>query len=199
MFIRDGRKEKRLEYFARNPATVLLVDHSRVSEQLNPNNTVIVEPMSEFQDRRRRAEEAGQPRPSDTACLGIKALVTRVREDAAAYGAVSVPRALAKLRHEAAVAGFATDTAGLYQYLMSAAEAEVEAERQRREGGLGGAIRRLVEASPFLRGRVTLTEAASVRPFRDPADDTAEDSLVAHRYHTFAARVFMPQSAQQQQ
>jgi hypothetical protein len=194
MFLRDGnrRKEKRLEYFAREPGAILLVDSNPTSEKLNPNNTVLVESMTEYSARKAAALAAGRPAPADTACLGIRALLQRIREDMASTGAVNVPGTLARLRAEASQAGYSTDTHGMYQYLMEAAAAEEAVERNRREAGLGGLLRRVGATSAVLRGKATTMEAAMMRGFRDPGVELGEDALLVRKYREAAARLSRP-------
>ena len=188
MFIRDGgkRKEKRLEYFARDPRTVLLVDHDALSEVLNPNNTVLVTPMPKAAEA--GAGAAAAAAPPDVTCAAIKALVARVREDVQLTGQVNVPRALVRLRADARADGFATDAAGLHAFLQKTVEAEAEIERERRDAGLGGLLRRTAAASTALRAKATTVEVASRKPFRDPAWDTGDDSLLARKVRETAAR-----------
>lgn len=45
--------------------------------------------------------------------LAVRALVTRIKDDAMKNGAVDVPRSLTALRREAAEHGYATDTQGM--------------------------------------------------------------------------------------
>lgn len=204
MFLRDGnkRKEKRLEYFNKDLSTVLLIDHTNsVSEELNPANTLLVEPMTKVQERRKQLIEEGEKQgitniratlPPDTTMFCIKELVQRIREDAqAAGGIVNVPRTLTRLRQEAKVAGFATDTQGLYQYLLFAAERDSQAEKERHESGLGGYLRKLVQTSAVLRGKLSTGEAASVRPFRDPMDELPHDSYLLQKFNNTVARMFV--------
>ncbi len=184
MFIRAGgkRKEKRLEYFARDPRTVLLIDYNELSENLNPKNTIIV---PNFEAPKGDDKKAASP---DIACAMIKAIITRVREDAAVSGAVNVPRSLARLRADALNEGFSTDAAGLNAYLQKQVEAEAELERDKRESGLGGALRRAAATSAVLRSKATTIEAASRRPFRDPAIETGDDSLLSRKLREATAR-----------
>jgi hypothetical protein len=189
------RKEKRLEYFARDPGSVLLIDWNPVSEQLNPHNTIVVEKMADFRERRRKAIEAGEAPPVDSTCLAIKALLMRVREDGQAAGGVNVPRTLAKVRQEANTAGFSTDTHGLYQYLLYAAEQDAHLQMVRREHGLGGFVRRNIAASPVLQGKATTAEAAILRPFRDPSDELPPDSMLARKWRETFAKAFQQQPA----
>ncbi len=192
MFLRDNnqRKEKRLEYFNRDPRTVLLVDCNPASEQLNPNNTVLVRPMKEVLAEREAASKAGRPVPLDTTCVAIKTLIQRIREEVAMTGVVNIPRTLARLRAEAEQAGYATDTHGLYTYLMTAAEKEQEVERQRRETGLGGALRRTAQKSAVLRNKPTTMEAAMMKGYRDPGQELGEDSLLTRKLREAQAKVF---------
>jgi hypothetical protein len=121
MFLREGnkRKEKRLEYFNRDPRTVLLIDVDPLSEALNPASTVLVQPMAP------RAEEgssgsgsgssggSGGSGEADATCAAIRALIARIRADMQATGVVHVPRTLTALRADAAHAGFSTDATGM--------------------------------------------------------------------------------------
>jgi hypothetical protein len=184
MFIRENgkRKEKRLEYFARDPRTVLLIDHDALSEALNPNNTVLVQTMGA------KPSGGGAATSPDVTCAAIKALLSRIREDVQASGAVNVPRALARLRTEAKEDGFSTDAAGLYEFLHKEVEAEKALEREKRETGLGGILRRTAATSSALRSRATTLEAAAQRPFRDPAFDTGDDSLIAMKLRDVMAK-----------
>jgi hypothetical protein len=194
MFIRPGKKpEKRLEYFNRDPSTVLLIDSNKHSEELNPANTVIVEAMEDFAARRAEAVAKGQAAPADTTSLCIRALIGRIRADMQAAGQVNVPRTLSKLKSDAADAGFGTDSQGIYQYLVSSAEREAEIERGRKESGLGGFMRRLATTSKVLRGKTTTSEAVMMRPFRDPAFDISEDSLLVEKWRDAAAKMFRGQ------
>jgi hypothetical protein len=182
MFIRENgkRKEKRLEYFARDPRTVLLIDHNPLSEALNPGNTVLVQPMAEKgEGGGGAAAGAGAGAAPDVTCAAIKALLSRIREDVQASGAVNVPRALARLRAEAKQDGFSTDAGGLHAFLRKQVEAEKVLEREKRETGLGGVLRRTAASTSALRARATTMEAAALRPFRDPAWDTGDGSLLA--------------------
>jgi len=210
MFLRDSnkRKEKRLEYFSPDLNTILLIDHTNsVSEELNPDNTVLVEPMTVIQERRKQliieGEKQGQTNirtslPPDTTCFCIKELVQRIREDAqAAGGVVHVPRTLTRLRQEAKAAGFATDTQGLYQYLMYAAERDSQAEKERHETGLGGYLRKLIQSSAVLRGKPSTGEAAAMRIFRDPLDELDHESLLVQKYRESVSRMFVGQPGAQ--
>ena len=187
MFIRENgkRKEKRLEYFARDPRTVLLIDHDALSEALNPNNTVLVQPMAP------KAEGGAAPAP-DATCAAIRALIGRIREDVQASGSVNVPRALARMRADAKHDGFPTDATGLYAFLGKQVAAEEALEREKRETGLGGVMRRMAASSTAVRARATTVEAAARRPFRDPAWDTGDDSLLAQKVRETVARALGP-------
>lgn len=191
MFIRENgkRKEKRLEYFARDPRTVLLIDHNPLSEALNPSNTVLVQPMGEKLEGGGSGAATASP---DVTCAAIKALLSRIREDVQASGAVNVPRALARLRNEAKQDGFSTDAGGLYAFLRKQVEAEKVLEREKRETGLGGVLRRTAAASSVLRARATTMEAAAQRPFRDPAWDTGDGSLLATKLRDALAKAGGP-------
>jgi len=187
MFIRENgkRKEKRLEYFARDPRTVLLIDHDALSEVLNPNNTVLVQPMP-------KGGEGSGARAPDVTCAAIKALIARVREDVQTTGVVHVPRALARLRADARHDGFATDAAGLYAFLRKQVEADEAVEREKRETGLGGLLRRTAAASTAVRARATTVVAATRKPFRDPGWDRGDDSLLARKVRETTARALGP-------
>jgi hypothetical protein len=192
MFLRDGaaRKEKRLEYLNRDPKSVLLIDCNAVSESLNPLNTVLVSPMAAGAAAGAAAPAAAAP---DTTCLAIKALVARVREEVAASGVVHVPRALEHLRTDAAAEGFGTDSAGLYAFIQRRALEERSLERETREAGLGGLLRRTAAASPALRSKASTLEAAARRPFRDPAADLGDrgaEGLLAVRVRETNAKLF---------
>jgi hypothetical protein len=195
MFLREGnlRKEKRLEYFNRDPSSLLLIDSNPLSEQLNPTRTVLVESMKAADEKRKQLVQQGQKPPADNTCFAIKALVMRVREDSMEFGDVNVPRALHRLYTEAKKAGFSTDAQGLYSYLNFAAEQEVAQEKARRESGLGGFFRRLLSNSGVLRGSLTTVETNSCRNFRDPAYDLDEDSILASKWKAAAGRMFRPQ------
>lgn len=195
MFLRDGnkRKEKRLEYFNRDPATVLLVDANPVSEQLNPSNTVLVEPMSHAGEKKKTAVAGGHRPSTDTTCLGVKALVQRIREDAQVSGSVNVPRTLARLRQDALNAGYSTDTQGMYHFLLAAAEEEAALERERREAGLGGFIRRTLQSNGVLRNKHTTVEAAMMRGFEDPEYKLGAGSIIVQKYRAAAGKLFRPQ------
>lgn len=194
MFIRDNgkRKEKRLEYFARDPKSILLIDYNELSEVLNQQNTVTVprfvaqEKSSENEDKTVAA--AAPPAHPDIVCAMIKALVARVREDTAAAGSVNVPRSLARLRADVRTSGFDTSAEGLHAFLQKQVEEEAEIERDKRETGLGGALRRAAASSAVLRSKATTVEAAARRPFRDPAVDTGDNSLLARKVREATAR-----------
>jgi hypothetical protein len=179
MFVRGKRKEKRLEYFGRSPRSILLIDSNPLSEMLNPDNTVLVKPM-----------EAGGG--ADATCLALQALVGRVRDEAQNSGAVDVPRALARLRSEAETEGFPTDAMGLHAYLSKRAEEEAAAVAAARSTGLGGLLRSAAAAS-VLSKAATTAELAVRRPYRDPAVELGEDSLLTRRVRETSARVFGPQ------
>jgi hypothetical protein len=194
MFLRDGnrRKEKRLEYFNRDPKSVLLIDWNPISEHLNPNNTVLVRSMKDVAAEAEAAAKGGKPAPIDTTCMAIKALVQRIREDHQQTGVVHVPRTLARLRKEAEQAGYLTDTQGLYSYLLHAAEEQQQVERERREGGLGGMLRRTVQNSTVLRNKATTAEAAMLKGYRDPAQELGEDSLLTRKLRDMQAKMYRP-------
>lgn len=135
------------------------------------------------------AEKAGIPPPADTAMASVVQLVQRIRAEAAASGEVDVPGALASLRAEASAQGFASDAAGLAAYLQHEADAVAELDRQRREGGLGGLLRRTADALPALRGKATTAEIAAARPYRDPVYEAGEGSLLTARVHAAQARM----------
>lgn len=175
------RKEKRLEYFNRDRQSMLLIDKDPVSEQLNPHNTILVTAMG--------AGAAGNA-GADTTCAAIRAVVQRVRDDAALSGIVNVPRTLHNLRQEAVAAGYSTDAAGLHMYLVASAEEEVERERQRREAGLGGLMRRAAATNPILKSKMTTNEAAMLRDFRDPAIELGPDALLASKVREATQKMF---------
>ena len=193
MFIRDNgkRKEKRLEYFARDPKSILLIDYNELSEVLNQQNTVIV-PRFVAEDKNENDEKtvaaAAAPAHPDIVCAMIKALVARVREDTAAAGSVNVPRSLTRLRADVRTSGFETTAEGLHAFLQKQVEEEAEIERDKRETGLGGALRRAAASSAVLRSKATTVEAAARRPFRDPAVDTGDNSLLARKVREATAR-----------
>jgi hypothetical protein len=194
----EKRKEKRLEYFNRDLSTVLLIDHNKVSEDLNPDNTIIVLKMKDTQTATSTggdsapavAEAVDEP---DTTCSAIKALVSRIRDDIQATGVVNVPVSLANIKKQALEAGYSTDTQGLFAFLGKAVEESKRLERERLETGLGGFIRRIIKSQPVLRNKLTTIELASVRPFRDPLDELGHDSLLATRVHDAMRRLLRPQ------
>jgi len=194
----EKRKEKRLEYFNRDLSTVLLIDHNKVSEDLNPDNTIIVLKMKDTQTATSTggdsapavAEAVDEP---DTTCSAIKALVSRIRDDIQATGVVNVPVSLANIKKQALEAGYSTDTQGLFTFLGKAVEESKRLERERLETGLGGFIRHIIKSQPVLRNKLTTIELASVRPFRDPLDELGHDSLLATRVHDAMRRLLRPQ------
>ena len=194
MFLRDGgkRKEKRLEYFNRDPSSILLIDSSALSEALNPNNTVCVQ--SQTAAAAAAAAEAGGGRalPPDLTCKAIKTLIMRIKDECAAMGgAVNVPRALHKIRADAARAGFAPDAMGLYSFLSLRAAEEAEAEHVKNNSGLGGLLRRSVaESSSGVLRRPTTMEAAARKRFTDPGAELGEDSLLTRKVRDANRKVF---------
>jgi hypothetical protein len=185
MFLRVGpngerRKEKRLECFNRDLRSVLLIDRDPTSEALNPHNTVLVTGM-------------GEANGEDSTCAAIRAVVQRVRDDASASGAVNVPRTLKHLRQEAEAAGFSTDARGLHEHLRASAAEEVDRERARREGGLGGFMRRTATSSPIVRGKMTTAEASVTRDFRDPGAEIGADAILTAKVRAASARLFQRQ------
>lgn len=178
MFVRGKRKEKRLECFGRNPRSLLLIDSNPLSAALNPDNTVVVKPMV-----------AGASAGMDATCLALQALVGRVRDEAQNSGVADVPRALARLRAEAEIEGFDTDALGLHAYLSKRAEEEAAAAEAARRTGLGGLLRSAAAASALSKAATT-AEVAVRRPYRDPAVDLGEDSLLTRRVRETSLRVF---------
>jgi hypothetical protein len=187
MFLREGgaRKEKRLEYFNRDPNSVLLVDCNPLSESLNPRNTVLVSSMGE-------AGGAG----GDKTCYAIKALISRIKEEVQARGSVNVPRALERIRVDATAEGFSTDPTGLYAFLQKRAEEEARLEHEKKEQGLGGLLRRSVADSSSFRSKLSVLDTAARRPFRDPAVEPGlGNSLLAAKVRDTNARLFGRQGA----
>ena len=182
IFLRDGgkRKEKRLEYFNRSPKSLLLIDSLALSEALNPNNTVCVQPQ-------RAAAAAGAP---DLTCSAIKTLVARLKEEFSSMGEVNVPRALQKLRADAAANGFDADALGMYAFLRREAAEEAEKESLKRNSGLGGLLRRSVAESAGALRRGTTVEVAARRGYRDPGLECGEDSLLTRKLRETSKRVF---------
>jgi hypothetical protein len=179
MFICDGgkRKEKRLEYFNRDRKSILLIDHNTISEELNPGNTVLVLPFSA-----KPGTTAGVG-ASDPTCASIKALVSFIREDVSSSGTgqVNIPLTLSRLKERAQEAGFSSDASGLFGYLSKTAAEEEELEREKRNSGLGGLLRRSAVESPLLRTKATTYEAAGTRSYRDPGVELGEDSLLTKK------------------
>ena len=195
----EKRKEKRLEYFNRDLSTVLLIDHNKVSEDLNPDNTIIVSKMKEALvaastggDSAQTVVAAVDEQP-DSTCSAIKALVSRIRDDIQATGTVNVPASLSNIKKQALEAGYSTDTQGLFAFLGKAVEESKRLERERLETGLGGFLRRIIKSQPVLRNKLTTIEQASVRPFIDPSDELGIDSLLATRVHDAMRRLLRPQ------
>ena len=135
------------------------------------------------------AEKAGIPPPSDTAMKGVVQLVQRLRKEINESGEVDVPRYLGELRSEATALGFPSDAAGLSAFLQHEADAAANLDRDRREAGFGGLLRRTVEATPVLRGKAALADVAATRPFRDPAFDVGFDALLTQRVHAATSRM----------
>ena len=189
MFVRGKRKEKRLEYFGRNPRSILLIDSNPLSAALNPDNTVIVKPMVSS------GSDGGNSRSADATCLALQALVSRVRDEAQSTGVADVPRALKRLRAEADKEGFSTDALGLHAYLSKQASEERAANEAARNTGLGGLLRSTAAASPLL-SKATTLEAASRRPYRDPAAELGEGSLLTRRVRETSARLGFGQQQQ---
>lgn len=123
------------------------------------------------------------PVRSDTTLEAVSGLVDRIRAEAEATGAVSVPRTLKRLKEEAASRGFKGDAEGLYAYVLAKAVEAEDAERERKETGLGGALRRTINRSPVVRNAASTVELATARPYRDPAIDTGDDSILARKVH----------------
>ena len=118
----------------------------------------------------------------DATLLSILSVLDAVKADAAASGAINVPRSLAALRAEAASRGLAPDAAGVFAVAQHMSVEAAAAERARHESGLGGALRRVVAALPALRNRRTIIEEAEVRPFINPAAQTgAPDALLSRK------------------
>ena len=233
IFVSGSRKEKRLEYFGRElPGgrrfldEVLLVDCDPVSEELNPDNTLRVEPMRErlpapepesaaapapAAAEAAAAAAAAEDRKADTTCAAIRALLVRVRQDAMAGAAATgvprpnVPATLKRLRAEAVAAGFAPDAGGIFSFLGAEAKREEEAEARRRDSGLGGLLRRSMAAAMRARAAarqaplLTTTEANVLAKFELPSYD---DSLLGRkvaRSSEMLRRQNEPQPQQQQQ
>ena len=135
------------------------------------------------------AEKSGIPPPHDNAMRAIVQLVQRIRNEAAATGEVNVPLALSSMRSEAAALGFSSDAAGLAAYLQHEADVIAQLDRERREAGLGGLVRRIVDSTPVLRGKAATADIAASRPFRDPAYELGWDSLLAQRVAAANARM----------
>lgn len=187
---RSGRAvERHIRYFNRDPNSILLVDVDPLSEKLNPGNTLLVKAMEDFEKETLDAEQNKRPLPVDITCNAIVALASRIRSDFQQLGRVDVPRSLAKLRREAGNAGFGTDQSGLYMYLQQEAADQVERERLRRETGLGGAVRKTVDRTGVLRGKLVPSEAAQMRPFRDPTIELGEDSILARKVREAANKL----------
>jgi len=195
----EKRKEKRLEYFNRDLSTVLLIDHNKVSEDLNPNNTILVLKMK---DEVINSSQKTTSVPAvitandepDITCSAIKALVSRIRDDIQASGAVNVPASLANIKKQAQDAGYSTDTQGLFAFLGKSVEESKRIEQERLETGLGGLLRRIIKSQPVLRNKLTTIEQASVRPFRDPTDELGPDSLLSSRVNDALKKLLRPQS-----
>jgi hypothetical protein len=200
MFLRDGgkRKEKRLEYFNRDPRSILLIDSSALSEALNPDNTVCVQSQrAAGAEAAAAAAAAGQggaaaAAPSDPTCSAIRTLILRVKDEVGAMGQVDVPRALAKIRADARAAGFDADATGLYAFLRHQAQSEVEQERAKHNSGLGGLLRRSMagaaESAVVRRG--TTLELAARRRFTDPGSELGEDSLLTRKVRDTNRKLF---------
>lgn len=172
---------------------MLLVDCDRSSESLNPANTVIVTPMSELEKQAAEAAAAGgasAAAPVDTAMRAIVQLVQRLRAEAnAAGGEVNVPAALAGMRREATALGFAPDAAGLAAFLQHEAGDVERRDRERKEAGLGGLLRRVAAAMPALRGKASLGDLHASRPYRDPAYELGLEALLAEKVGAANARM----------
>ena len=54
-------------------------------------------------------------------------------------------------------------------------------DRERKETGLGGLLRRTITSSRVLNGKPSVVEVAASRPFRDPTYDLGEDSMLTQR------------------
>lgn len=204
----EKRKEKRLEYFNRDLSTVLLIDHNKVSEDLNPNNTILVLKMKDdiTNSSQKTISSSGTVGNSasvpivmtandepDTTCSAIKALVSRIRDDIQSTGAVNVPASLANIKKQAQDAGYSTDTQGLFAFLGKSVEESKRIEQERLETGLGGMLRRIIKSQPVLRNKLTTIEQASVRPFRDLADELGPDSLLSIRVNDALRKLLRPQ------
>ena len=191
MFIREGgkRKEKRLEYFNRDSKSILLIDSSALSEVLNPDNTVCVQSQKEVAGAAASSSAPQQQR--DLTCSAIKTLIARVKEEVNNMGQVNVPAVLAKIRAEAAEAGFAPDAMGLYAYLHRQSMREAEAERLKKNSGLGGLLRRgMAESQNGAVRRATTMELASRKRFTDPGAELGEDSLLTKKLRETNRKLF---------
>lgn len=179
-------RERHIEFFNRDPRTILLIDSDPISMAVNPSNTVLVDPI-EGRPVEEGKEEAPRRAGPDNTCGSIVAVVQRIRESTSQMGRVDVPAVLRSLKNEAGASGFTSDSQGLYEYLQHEAEAEAAATRARKETGLGGLVRRSNASSSFLKNKATVTEAAVNKSYIDPGRDVGEDSLVTKRVRAAVA------------
>lgn len=132
---------------------------------------------------------APPPAEPDRTLDALVSLTQRIHQDFMASGELNVPRSLATLRKEAGGAGFGGDSDGIYRFLQAQASAAAEHERNRREAGLGGAMRRTLDTMTALRDKASVVEVAQAKPFRDPALDAGENSLLTAKVHAAIARI----------
>lgn len=117
------------------------------------------------------------------------AVTKACREDASEAGELDVPRTLRRLRAEAERRGFGTDAQGLYATVQQMAFESKEAERKRREEGLGGAARSIMRVIPAL-SKPDVTLKAQAKPYVDPALESGfGDSLLAARTRAAVERL----------
>lgn len=191
----DKARERHIEFFNRDPRTILVIDADPITQAVNPLNTVLVQPIpgSKRPDGTPlvppSASSASTEDGIDNTCATIAAVAARIREAASANGRVDVPAALRSLKAEAASEGFGSDSAGLYAYLRHRAAAEAEAARVRREQGLGGLVRRANAASPLLRNKATVLEAAEYKGYVEPGRDVGEESMVTKKVRAAVAKM----------
>lgn len=114
----------------------------------------------------------------------------RIREDfQSSGGQLDIPRTLRVLRAEAAGQGFGSDAASLYAFLLHRAEEAKELERQRLETGLGGLARRTINSSSMLKGKLSVSDSAVTKGFKDPGAEAGENSILTAKVRNTIAKM----------
>lgn len=135
------------------------------------------------------AAARGSAVPREDTLSAIVAVAKACREDSSEWGELDVPRTLRRLRGEAERRGFATDANGLYATMQQLAWEAKEAERKRREEGLGGAARSIIRVLPAL-AKPDVVLKAQNKGYVDPALESGYgDSLLAARTRVAVERL----------